>query len=203
MLETKVTILDAMGVIYSVKDDVKDLLCPFIMEKRGIRDTDRIKALYISASLGDITASEFWKSVGLTPSLGDEYLQRHKLTDGLIEFLDVIKLKGIQVWCVSNDVSEWSRKLRTRFELEQYFHGFIISGDVGVRKPDNEIFKHLLQKIGIKAEDALFVDDNDYNLDAAAKLGFKTILFDNNSTTSRHSVHKSASSFKVLLQYLL
>ena len=48
----KVLVLDAMGVIYSVRDDVKDLLCPFIAEKDGSKDTSKIERLYHSASLG-------------------------------------------------------------------------------------------------------------------------------------------------------
>jgi hypothetical protein len=93
-LKIKVIVLDAMGVMYSVRDDVKDLLCPFIIEKRGITYTNKIKDFYISASLGDITVSEFWKSVGLTPKLEDDHLQRHKPKNGLIKFLDAINSRG-------------------------------------------------------------------------------------------------------------
>jgi len=71
----KVLVLDAMGVIYSARDDVKDLLCPFIAEKDGSKDTSKIGRLYLSASLGNISAFEFWKAVGVDPELEDEYLQ--------------------------------------------------------------------------------------------------------------------------------
>lgn len=57
--DLKVIILDAMRVIYSVKDDVRDLLCPFIAEKGGSRDIVKIQELYHSASLGKITAWSF------------------------------------------------------------------------------------------------------------------------------------------------
>ncbi len=43
-----------MGVIYSLGEDVLDLLCPFIMEKGGIRDIEKIQGLYHAASLGHI-----------------------------------------------------------------------------------------------------------------------------------------------------
>jgi len=174
----KYLVLDAMGVIYSVGDDVRDLLCPFIEEKGGSRDASRIESLYLSASLGGVSASEFWKAVNLSPEVEDEYLQRHKLTDGLINFLEAIQSRDYEVWCLSNDLSEWSKKLRARFGLDDYFRGFIVSGEVGIRKPASAVFDYLLQRLGTKPPEVTFVDDQLRNLDSAAALGFHTVLFD-------------------------
>jgi HAD superfamily hydrolase (TIGR01509 family) len=198
-LKIQTVVLDAMGVIYSAGDDVKDLLCPFILEKGGITDIERIKEFYISASLGNITSPELWKLAGIDHNLEDEYLQRYTLTDGLIEFLDALRSRKVDIWCLSNDVSEWSKKLRTRFGLAKYFKGFIISGDVGLRKPDPAIFHYLLKQINVHASDTVFVDDNVYNVDAAAGSGFKTILF---GTNSSYHKHKPARNFNELLTYL-
>lgn len=66
-----ILVLDAMGVIYSVGDDVRDLLCPFIAEKGGSTDTSKIEKLYHSASLGYMSAFEFWKAVDVNPELED------------------------------------------------------------------------------------------------------------------------------------
>jgi HAD superfamily hydrolase (TIGR01509 family) len=202
-LKTKVVILDAMGVMYSIGDDVKDLLCPFIAEKGGITDVDKITSLYMVASLGNMTAIEFWQSVGVAPNLEDEYLQRHKLTDGLIEFLEAINSRGGKVWCLSNDLSEWATKLRDIFKLERYLRGFVISGDVGIRKPDPKIFQYLIRRLDVTAGNAVFVDDNPKNLDSATKMGLQTILFDTSGGNLGHSVHKSARNFNELLHCLL
>jgi HAD superfamily hydrolase (TIGR01509 family) len=200
-LKTKVVILDAMGVMYCIGDDVKDLLCPFIAEKGGSNDIDRINSLYTAASLGNINSTELWQAVGINPSMEDEYLLRHKLTHGLIEFLEAINSKGGEVWCLSNDIAEWAKKLRARFKLERYIRGFIISGDVGLRKPDLAIFQYLLKRLGIDAGDAVFVDDNLKNLDAAIELGLKTILFDAGGNFS-HSGHETVRNFNELLRCL-
>jgi putative hydrolase of the HAD superfamily len=201
-LKTKVVILDAMGVMYSIGDDVKDLLCPFIAKKGGISDIDKITSLYMAASLGNMTAVEFWQSVAIAPNLEDEYLQRHNLTDGLIEFLEATNSRGGEVWCLSNDLSEWSRKLRDRFKLERYIRGFVISGDVGLRKPDPAIFQYLIRQLNVNASSAVFVDDNPKNLDSATGLGLQTILFNASGENLGHSVHKSARNFNELLHCL-
>lgn len=198
----KVLVLDAMGVIYSVGDDVRDLLCPFVGEKGGTKDISKIGRLYHSASLGNISAPDFWEAVGLAPRLEDEYLQRHKLTDGLIDFLEAVNSRGCEVWCLSNDVSEWSRKLRVRFGLDKYFRGFIISGDVGVRKPELAIFDRLIGQLAVSPRDAAFVDDQRKNLDSAAELGFNTILFVPAGHDLTDEKHKVAATFTEVLFWL-
>jgi putative hydrolase of the HAD superfamily len=157
----------------------------------------------MAASLGNMTAIEFWQSVSVAPNLENEYLQRHKLTDGLIEFLEAINSRGGEVWCLSNDLSEWSKKLRDRFKLERYLRGFVISGDVGLRKPDPAIFKYLFRRLNVSAGDAVFVDDNPKNLDPATELGLQTILFDASGENPGHYCYESVRNFNELLHSLL
>ena len=67
----KVLGLDAMGVIYMAGDDVAELFCPFIHENGGIADDGHIEALYHDASLGRVSAVQFWPEVRLDPNLED------------------------------------------------------------------------------------------------------------------------------------
>jgi HAD superfamily hydrolase (TIGR01509 family) len=191
-----------MGVIYSAGDDVADLLCPFVEGKGGTKDTSQIADLYNSASLGEMSASELWRGMGLDPKLEGEYLQRHKLTGGLIDFLEAVKARGWELWCLSNDLSEWSRKLRARFGLDKYFRGFVISGDVGVRKPDRAIFDYLVRQLEGSPSRKVFVDDQGKNLDTAAALGFDTILFAPASHVLTDEKHRVATTFAELLLML-
>ena len=195
-------ILDAMGVIYSEGDDGHNLLLPFIQEKVGNINYSELVKLYSAVSLGRISAPDFWKSLRIDPALEDEYLQRHRLSEGLMEFLDAVSLQGMKLWCLSNDVSDWSRKLRIRFGLDRYFRGFIISGDVGIRKPDLAIYRHLIEKGGINPSDAVFVDDRPRNLAPAQELGFTTILFNPTPEDSYGHSYKIVRTFPELLGLL-
>jgi HAD superfamily hydrolase (TIGR01509 family) len=187
-----------MGVIYSVKDDVRDLLYPFIVEKRGVEDSYQVEELYRSASLGRISAVDFWRAVNIEPALEKEYLTRHRLTDGVIDYLSKAKLRGCDVWCLSNDVSEWSKQLRVRFGLNKYVTNFIISGDFGIRKPDPAIFALLIDELQKIPGEITFIDDNINNLDSAANLGIGTILFNPESPNLTSNRHKIAMNFKEL-----
>ena len=173
----KILALDAMGVIYVEGDDGQNLLYPFILEHGRLEDVMEVIRLYSEASLGKITAEKFWRQAGVDPALEDEYLALHRLSVDLVEFLEEATAKGFEIWCLSNDVAEWSQKLRRKFDLEKYFRGFVISGDEGVRKPDAAIYQRLQDAAGCRANNIIFVDDRLRNIKAAAQLGMQCVLF--------------------------
>jgi 2-haloacid dehalogenase len=48
----------------------------------------------------------------------------------------------------------------------------LLSGEVGMAKPDPEIFHELCRRFGLRPESTLFIDDRAANVDAARRLGF-------------------------------
>ena len=171
-------VLDAMGVIFEAADDVGELLIPFIAEKSTSCNEAAVQAAYLNASLGTISPDEFWNRVGVPAELEDEFLSRHSLNTGVAELLDWSRDSEVPVWCLSNDVGRWSQKLRLRLNIEAYLQGSIISGDVGLRKPDRQIYQALIQASGFPVAELLFVDDREQNVLAARELGIKSILHD-------------------------
>jgi HAD superfamily hydrolase (TIGR01509 family) len=201
-ISCKILALDAMGVIYAEPNDGANLLYPFIVEKGGCPDVEEILRLYSAASLGRMSSAEFWTCAGLDPVLEDEYLKRLELSRGLIEFLDGMAFRGIELWCLSNDVSEWSKKLREKFALGRYFRGFVISGDTGTRKPDPAIYRSLLEQAGCRPCNMVFVDDRLRNIEAAAALGMGAILFKPAPEEMQGHKHPIAQNFHELLSVL-
>lgn len=198
-LHRKVLALDAMGVIYAEANDGPNLLYPFIVDHGGCRDVTEVIRLYSLASQGRISSAGFWKQAGVDPALEDTYLLQHRLSVGLIDFLNDACAREFSLWCLSNDVSEWSRKLRRRFELDRYFQGYVISGDVGSCKPDPAIYRCLLDRAGIKPEGTIFVDDRLRNAKAADALGITAILFNPSPEDSQNHEYKIARSFSEIL----
>ncbi len=173
----KCLVLDAMGVIFQAADDVAELLVPFIAEHGGA-DRATVESAYLDASLGLIDADSFWRRCAIDPETEPDFLARHRLIDGVEQTLALAAVRAIPVWCLSNDVGRWSQRLRARFDLDSRLAGAIISGDVGVRKPDAEIYRILMARSGFSADELLFVDDRDNNVDAARALGIETIAFE-------------------------
>lgn len=55
-----------------------------------------------------------------------------------------------------------------------YFDGVYFSHEMGMRKPDPEIFKNILKSENLKPDESFFVDDTKENTDSAAQLGLHT-----------------------------
>ncbi len=131
-------IFDAMGVVFEVGDDVKELLVPFIRERNKYIMPDKISELYVQASLGEISSRTFWDCLGL----GGQYLKIEKdYLDGCLtldaQFSEVAQELGetYSLAMLSNDIGEWSAYLRSKHDLNRYFKEVVISADVGQKNP--------------------------------------------------------------------
>jgi FMN phosphatase YigB (HAD superfamily) len=127
--------------------------------------------------VGAIDADAFWVRVGLDPAVEDAYLAKHRLVAGAREILAGALQAGVPVWCLSNDVGRWSRRLREKLGIEPLLAGAVISSDAKVRKPDHGIYERLLAETGRQPPELLFVDDRATNVAGAAALGIPAIEF--------------------------
>ena len=74
--------------------------------------------------------------------------------------LDDLRLRGIPVGIVTNGGSEMQWAKVRHCGLERLVDAVIVSGDLGINKPDRRIFEWALQQIKSRAESTLFVGDN-------------------------------------------
>lgn len=90
-------------------------------------------------------------------------------------------LKGkYQLAMLTNAPSRYS--LDQRFEpgeLDELFDAVVISGEVGWDKPAPEIYTMTVERLGLKPEECLFIDDIPAFTEAAAALGIKTFTYVN------------------------
>jgi FMN phosphatase YigB (HAD superfamily) len=193
-------VLDAMGVLYESGDDVAELLVPFVLQKKPNFPVPNIEAAYLAASLGEITAKDFWTAVGLSEALEEEYLQHHRVKSGVRNFLSWAASRKINVACLSNDVGRWSISLRKRFSLEEWITPWVISSEVRVRKPDLAVYKALIDRLACRPHEILFVDDREKNILAANSLGIHGVLL-NQATAITESDFPVFSNFLTLQEY--
>jgi putative hydrolase of the HAD superfamily len=72
--------------------------------------------------------------------------------------------------------NSWGGDLYPRERLESLFDVIVISGEVGMRKPDLEIYELTLERMGLSAKGSVFVDDYPGNLKPATEMGMTTVL---------------------------
>ena len=189
-------IFDAMGVIFEVGDDIKDLLVPYVIRRKPAASEQQILDLYMKASLGEINSQGFWQSMGFKnwQDTEKDYLDNCLTLDkDFCETAQQLQRK-YNLALLSNDISEWSVHLRRKFNLDQFFKTVIISGDVGYRKPNPKIYEFLLTRINAPAGDCLFFDDRVKNLFPAQELGITPVLFNRERIDARG--FKSVDGFR-------
>ncbi len=195
-----VVALDGMGVLYGTAADIDDVLIPFCFEKGSPLTADEIAARARQLSLGRIEPSAFWQLVGVPgdPSeLDDEYLAKHALKPGVVKFLRSLRDREVRVACFTNDSATWARKLRQRHSLDTLVDPWVVSGAVGVRKPDRPIFEVLRRLTGQPPANILVVDDQLHILDAARALGYRTAWFAPDAAAEDARGHSILRSFDV------
>lgn len=96
-----------------------------------------------------------------------------RLEEPMIEAVRAARRAGLRTALCSNS---WGTGLYPSELFPDMFDVVVISGEVGLRKPDAEIFELTLERLGVAPQAAVFVDDHPGHLEAAAELGMTTVL---------------------------
>lgn len=175
-------IIDMYGVI--IKERTGNFL-PYVYSKFSETEHSRINKLiyedklFTKAGYGEISSNDFLAALGFDdPEYAmKEYIEEYlTIENDFFAFAEKYH-KEYDFVLLSTDVSEWSKYITEYYELDKYFKHKIISGDVHLRKPDKAIYELTLDRIGLKPEECLFIDDSVANIQQAAELGIKTVLF--------------------------
>jgi putative hydrolase of the HAD superfamily len=89
-----------------------------------------------------------------------------------------VRAAGYRTALVTNNAREFKRAWRRLVPVEELFGIVVDSSEVGVRKPDPAIFRIALERLEVAPERALFLDDHEGNVRAAARLGIRSIRVD-------------------------
>ena len=97
--------------------------------------------------------------------------------DGSVEILAELRAREVPIYALSNWSAETYPEARARYDFLSWFRGILISGEVGLAKPDPAIFRLACERFGLEPNTTLFVDDSEPNVEAARDLGFAAEVF--------------------------
>ena len=100
--------------------------------------------------------------------------------DYAVGMIETLRARGFKVYLLSNN-PESLFELHTKcghFPFVDKVDGKVVSGVVKMVKPDSEIYEYLLKTYDLKAEECVFLDDREENVEAAKKVGINGILFE-------------------------
>ncbi len=156
----------------------------------GVGDTEMAEVYWRHRRDYDLgmPVREYWDlvardlGVALEPSLVDSLIAID--VDAWTDYRDEMwtlaatyRAGGGKLGMLSNGVPEIVARIRADRDLEHLFDAVVISFEVQLAKPEPEIYRITLDRLGVPAFDALFVDDRAENIQTAQELGLRTLHF--------------------------
>lgn len=97
---------------------------------------------------------------------------------GTVDIFKELKASGkYRIYALTNWSAETFPVALDKFEFLQWFDGIVVSGTEMTRKPFPEFYQILLDRYSVAPSDAVFIDDNLRNVEAARGMGIASIHF--------------------------
>lgn len=180
-------VLDMGNVLFDYNPDViLNMFCSSDEEKEIIRKELFDGPEWLMGDKGDIKDRERYDLVKVrVPEKHREALRNcafkwdlcMKPLPGAEEFCRTVKERGYGIYVLSN-ASDLFYEYFPRLLPLDFFDGVYVSSDHLMLKPDEKIYRTFLEKYGLNAEECLFIDDREENVQGAKAVGFNGWVFD-------------------------
>lgn len=172
----KAIIFDCFGVLTT------DLWKEFLSSLPKEIDIEALRTLNYQFDKGQITADDFMAKVRAVsgqeiPML--EFLSDDQLTaknTRLMGYIGQLKT-NFKIGLLSNISSNWIREHFLDYEEQQIFDDIVMSFEVGIAKPASEIFILAAERLKVKPNECLFIDDAERNCLGATQTGMVSIVY--------------------------
>src|SRR5512143_263845 len=140
---------------------------------------------------GGASESDYWQALrratgiaGSDRDLREELLSRFVLRREVLACVDLLRRKGFRVYLLS-DQTNWLEEIDRKSALFSHFDGVYNSFRTRLSKRDEGTFPAICDKLGIRPEDALFIDDNAGHVERAVRSRLHAILYTSMQDFSR------------------
>jgi glucose-1-phosphatase len=138
------------------------------------------------AEIGAIPVAMHWQVVGKRLGLTDaelgtfssDFFQTDRVDYSLVDLIRSLRPR-YKTGLLSNAWDGARQALTERFSIIDVFDVVVFSYEVGLSKPDPQIFQLVLRRLGVSAQEAVFIDDFPRNITAAQDSGLQAIRFVN------------------------
>ncbi len=178
----KAIIFDCFGVLYSDGKSYIKSLCP-LARRADLND------LYYQVDYGYISTEEFFKEVSLILDMDVGELKRinfqqYVRNEQLIDCLKSLKNK-YKTGLLSNVGDGFLDSLFTKKEQHDFFNAIILSSLIGAVKPHHQAYEAIAEKLEVKPEECVMIDDIPVNCDGARQAGMQAIHYESVDQTKQ------------------
>ena len=186
----KSIVFDVGGVLMTdvpLKKIAEELSLRFSMSQEELHSYLYPNKHWTLLTLGEISEDEYWehflkasKVKVDVKELRDRVRTELRPIEENVEIVPLLKSQ-YKLAILSNHSKEWSEFMTKKYDFFKCFEQIIFSCNAGLRKPDPQIYKLAMTKLGSEPEECLFIDDKQRNTDGAQKVGMKTIVLESAS----------------------
>lgn len=132
--------------------------------------------------IGSLSWQEFVQKVGVQTGQTASEVQRmyeaQRINLELAAYIDKLHEK-YKTALLTNSSAGFIDPLLEKTGLNKTFDSVVVSSSIGIVKPDPRIYEYALEKLGVKAGEAVFVDDSQVRVEGARAIGMKAIPYTN------------------------
>jgi epoxide hydrolase-like predicted phosphatase len=137
-----------------------------------------------AAALGKAEAADIWQALAERFQLSDherrmleqDFWASDRVDETLISITRNLR-PTIKTGLLSNAWPDLRHALEDLWDIADVFDEIVISAEIGLAKPDPRIYHLILNRLDVKPQQAVFIDDFITNIEAAKALGLETIHF--------------------------
>lgn len=178
-----VIFFDWSGVI---ADDSGDDFIEQLFKNIGATDAQAkeiIETYFVDFSKGVLSEVEFWDKLrtsygfDIIEPISKEFKKWRGLSanNNILEIANKLKAQGFKIVVLTNIIKPVYDIINQSGQYD-LFDGVVASCEVGLVKPQKEIYDLALKRLGVSAQKSIFIDDKRINIETAKEMGFTTIL---------------------------
>ena len=185
-------VFDLGGVIITLERD--EAVKRF--KEAGLTNADELlsayhqKGIFLELEEGKLSKEEFYEAVRKEAGkfISDEAIDYgwmgflKEIPQEKLTMLENLKKKGYRLYLLSNTnpvVMDWAHSPAFSPQgksIDDFFDKLYLSYEIGITKPNPEIFRYMINDSGMVPSETLFIDDGIANVEAGKKIGMKTYL---------------------------
>jgi putative hydrolase of the HAD superfamily len=139
-------------------------------------ETGRMSEATFLEDLGDEVSAQLGRTVSMQ-DFGERYFEHLHANEPMIAYMRALRDRGYKLGICTNNVREWEHRWKAKLPVDEIFSVVVDSAFVGARKPEPKIYEITLERLGVPAQAAVFIDDVELNCTAARELGLSPVWF--------------------------
>lgn len=154
------------------------------LKENGYSRTGKFAEIVKGMDDGTTTNETFFHTLGTLsgqdPAIVKQQMYGYSvLNDEMVSIVKILRQNHYSSVLLSNANTAFIYTVLNKHGIAPLFDEIIISSEIGFAKPSKEIFDYTLQKLKADHNEVIFIDDRRENIQAAERLGIKSLVFTN------------------------